>query len=647
VTEEGLQTADYLPFSGILLTDTFLRGRGDDVESMEGDLFPESDERARKQDELDITVVIGNPPYSAGQESQNDGNANLKYPEIDERIASTYARRSTSRQQRSLYDSYVRAIRWASDRIEDRGVVAFVTNGSYVDSNTADGLRACLVDEYTKLWIYNLRGNQRTPDWRREGGKIFEGGSQLPVAIMVLVRNPESRADRAVHYHDVGDYLDREHKLALLRSLPMAAIDWRRITPNDASDWINMRDPRFATFDPIDGADGIFLESMPGINTSRDAWTVGSDRAAIVDRCRDMVDLFNAEARRVGPLGLTAAEVVSHVERDPTRINWSERLFQRVARGDVMPRPSEVVITAYRPWNRQFVLSGTPLVERPSKMHRILRGEGERVLQVAGVSSPFGALVVDAPPNFSLLGSGKCLPRFTWRSEEEDAQGASRLIDDGHERIDNINPRVLSAYRAEYVEELTGDDLFDYVYGVLHSPEYRTRFAADLNKVLPRIPRVTSRATFDAFRDAGRLLADLHVSYEVQDPYPLEELVAEGAPTLEYDRYRVAKMKHPKVRGADGLVEDRSTIVYNEYVTLAGIPEDAYRYEVGPRSAIAWVMDRYRVRTDKSSGILNDPNDWSREVGDPRYVIDLLARIVTVSIETNRIVDSLPSLDLD
>jgi predicted helicase len=646
VSQDGLRTADYLPFSGILLTDTFLRGRGEDVESMGADMFPENNERAKQQDQLDITVVIGNPPYSAGQSSQNDANANLKYEALDRRIEQTYAKRSTATNKNSLYDSYIRAIRWASDRIEDRGVVAFVTNGAYIDSNTADGLRQCLVEEFDELWIYNLRGAARGSGEarRKEAGNVFGSGSRTPVAVMVLVRNPDRTIPGTIHYRDIGDYLSREDKLDAVRRDGLAAVDWSSVTMNEHGDWVNLRDPRFESWMPIES---MFTVFSGGLKTNRDAWVYGSSAATVRANVERMVDFYNAQ--------VDSFTSVDALDLDPMKFSWNRADRTNVARGRRYSIRSEAArIGQYRPFQKQHVWFDRELNDMVYRLQSLHPSQGitnrSICLTSAGSHYEFAPIEVDSLPNLHVLDTAQAFPRHTWQRVDDmslEASSGSEDVVDGYRRIDNINPGVLAEYREHLGDDLTGNDLFDYVYGLLHSPEYRTRFAADLNKMLPRIPRVATRAAFEAFRDAGHRLGELHVEYEAQPPFELDEQVQEGAPSDPFDRFRVTKMKFAKVRDADGkLVADRSTVIYNEHVTLSGIPEDAYRYVLGPRSAIDWIIDRYQVKTDKASGIVNDPNDWSREVNDPRYIVDLLKRVVTVSVETNRIVDALPSLDL-
>jgi predicted helicase len=366
----------------------------------------------------------------------------------------------------------------------------------------------------------------------------------------------------------------------------------------------------------------------------------------VVENVERMVDFYNEQVE-----SFTA---IDNIDLDPTRFSWNRADRSNVAAGvRYLVEPSMFRVSAYRPFQRQIACFERTLNDMVYRLQDLypVPGVGGRSITMtsAGSHYEFAPLMVDALPNLHVLDTAQVFARHTWKRVEElelATESDDHPVIEGYRRIDNIDDEVLAEYQRELGDDITGDALFDYVYGLLHSPEYRSRFAADLNKMLPRVPRVATREAFDAFRDAGRALGDLHVNYESVDPYPLDEQVASAAPIDDYDRWRVEKMRFARTRGDDGkLVADRSTMIYNVHVTLAGIPEDAYRYVLGPRSAIEWIIDRYQVRTDKASGIVNDPNDWSREVGDPRYIVDLLKRIVTVSIETNRIVDSLPPLD--
>lgn len=652
-------TAEYQPFEGIVLVDTFQLAEGaaklEGIEVLEG-----NSDRAKRQKAQPIMVVIGNPPYSVGQDSQNDDNQNVKYATLDARITDTYAARSTATSSRTLYDSYIRAIRWASDRIGNEGVAAFVSNGGYIEGNTYDGLRKALVDEFSAIYCYNLRGNQRTAgeQSRKEGGKIFGSGSRNTVAILILVKNSKS-ADTAcsLHYRDVGDYLSREDKLRTISSQDLTTVPWEEITPNTEGDWIGQRSEEFFTFQPIspfnDGrADNIFTIHSMGLGTSRDAWVYNYSRHRLAENVRSTVDFYNSQVEAFSTHCIdkkianpNTADAEKFIDRDSTKISWSSSLIPKVARRKKITFEEDRIISGtYRPFCRQAVYFDPDLIHRTGKLRQIFPTPSHAnigfYLTGTGSDKPFSVHIIDTIPDLGYWGSsiGQFFARYTYRELTVD-DGFDFGAEDSYQRVDNITDTALSSYRKTYSDgSITKDDIFFYTYALLHSPEYRDRFAADLKKSLPRIPKVRD---FRSFTDSGRKLSDLHLNYENAAPYAgiIEDVKGATSTTPPAELYRVAKMKIPKVKGHP----DRSSIIYNTRVTLSNVPEEAYRYQLGARSAIEWIIDRYQVKTDKASGIVNDPNDWS---DDPRYIIDLLKRIVTVSLETMKIVDALPSLDI-
>ncbi|WP_315914974.1 type ISP restriction/modification enzyme [Arthrobacter sp. lap29] len=647
-TEAGTyaSTVAYVPFDGMVLTDTFQMSEDGDI--LDERVFTSNNDRLIAQNKLDIRVIIGNPPYSVGQSSGNDNNANLKYPTLDESIRSTYADRSTATNKNSLYDSYIRAIRWASNRIlksSDGGVVAYVSNGGYIDGNTADGLRKTLVGEFHDIYVYNLRGNQRTAgeQSRKEGGKIFDSGSRNTVAVLILVKKPGATPGAVLHYKDIGDYLDRKEKLALVDAASIGTLDWDTITPNAEGDWINQRDDVFDTFQPLgdkrSGA-GVANAYSAGLQTNRDAWVYNDSQAQLNANIEMTTRAFN-EQLTDGKRSL-----------DPRLISWTSGLEKRFDDGtliDAKLQPSRLSI--YRPFNKRHVTSQIDLIHRPAIMTRLFpepdsKNYGFYVVG-SGNDKPFSVLMVDAIPDLSLWGSGQgqFFPRYTYTTPTVgDDLFSAAGAPSSSERVDNITDGTLADYRTAYGAAVCKDDIFFYVYGLLHSPDYRTEFAADLKKMLPRIPKVPGAEKFMAFSQAGRDLSALHIGYEEQEPFPLTEVGTSVVPVGDdYEKYAVKKMKYGGKAGA----WDKTRILYNSKVTLEGLPVEAQRYMLGARSGLDWILERYQVKTDKASGIVNDPNDWSREHEQPRYIIDLIGRIVAVSLETNRIVDGLPALEIE
>lgn len=652
---------EYVPFEGIVLTDTFQLAESD-ADRLFGEALAGNSERVRKQQVQNIRVVIGNPPYSVGQDSANDNNQNLKYEALDARIAATYAAQSTATLKNSLYDSYIRAIRWASDRIKDEGVIAFVSNGGYIDGNTADGLRKSLTAEFDAIYCYNLRGNQRTAgeQSRKEGGKIFGSGSRSTIAILILVKGGSGiGADCVLHYRDIGDYLGRDDKLRILAGQDLVTVDWQRITPNPEGDWINQRDQRFATFqiigkkDRTDRSTALFSLYSSGLKTGRDSWVYSFSRKRLREHMESMIDFYNGQVRGFAEhcrsTGITdpeTSDVDKFIDLDPKKISWEHADKGCIAKGETYTFQGDRVFTStYRPFTRAFSYFDRKLNNRVYQLPRIFPTPEHKNFGIYNVGNgsavPFSVLMIDSVPDLHVTGSGsggQFFPRYTYRKLGQEGDLFATTEGDSYERVDNITDAALRDYRKAYDNDtLTKDDVFYYVYGLLHSPAYREQFAADLKKSLPRIPKVRD---FQGFADAGRFLANLHIGYESAEPYAgIVEQFSSPEVTPPSELYRVTKMKFPKKRGE----ADHSTIIYNHRITISNIPEEAYRYQLGARSAIEWIIDRYQVKVDKPSGIVNDPNEWS---DDPRYIIDLLKRIVTVSLETMKIVDALPALDI-
>lgn len=646
---EDPDAVGYEPFDGIVLTDTFQMT--EDGDALDERMFTSNSDRVVEQNALDIRVIVGNPPYSVGQTSGNDNNANMRYPTLDESIRRTYAALSTATLKNSLYDSYIRAIRWASDRVlksDQGGVICYVSNGGYIDGNTADGLRQTLANEFHHIYIYNLRGNARSAgeQRRKEKDNIFGEGSKTTVAIMLLIKRPGSVTNGALHYKDIGDYLSRAEKLALVDQASIATLDWETIEPNPEGDWVNQRDPSYDAYAPIGDRNSqkkVFAQLAGALKTNRDAWVYGSSAHEVKRNARRLVENFNFEVQRWTDAG-RPLPVEPFINQDQTWINWSRGLRTMLGRGETINfDPNAIRSGAYRVFQKQKVYFARGLNDEPGQTPRFFPSQNcdnfGFYIVGPGNDKGFSTLATDEIPDLSFWGSGQgqFFARYSYTQPAPDA------LFDEPERVDNITDWALGEYQREYGPQVTKDDIYFYVYGLLHSPAYRERYAADLKKQLPRIPMVQSKESFEAFVDAGRKLSDIHIGYEAVEPYPLTETTGVAfAPTDPYDRFAVTKMKYGGKAGS----WDKTTIRYNDYIDLSGIPEDAQRYMLGSRSALDWIVERYQIKTDPASGIVNDPNDWSREHEQPRYIIDLIGRIVTVSVETMKIVDALPELEI-
>ena len=636
---------DYEPFGGIVLTDTF--NLHTERTGFPKDWLPVNSARVERQQKLPIQVIVGNPPWSAGQRSSADDNPNVDYPEIEARVAATYAARSTATLKNSLYDTYKMAIRWASDRIGEQGVVAFVTNGSWIDGNVDSGVRACLKEEFSSIHVLNLRGNARTSGElrRTEGDNAFGQGSRAPVAITILVRNPNAAHEGCrILYREIGDYLNREEKLEILREAgSIAGIDdWRTITPDEHNDWIGQRDEAFQRLYPVGSKEAkagrtdnaIFRLFSNGYKTSRDAYIYNFSRDACAESGRAVVTDYMGALQELERGQHLDPDLDKIVERHSSNVRWDRELKNNLRRRKVVNySPDNVWTTQYRPFVKQNCYVDYVLVNNKYRMDSIFSAldSENRAICVPGVGStkPFSVLVVDTMPDLHFVAFGQCFPRYQYR-EPRDAQGDLPGLETRLERVDNITDTAQRAFRVRYNDNtITKDGIFDYVYGILHAPDYRVRFADDLAKELPRVPFAPD---FHGFAEAGRELAELHLGYETCAEYPLEiAFTGGGSPRPEHFRIGVRAMRY-----AD---DEKTVLVVNDHIQLGGIPAEAHEYQVNGRTPLEWFIDRYKVTQDKESGIVNDPNGW---FADPQDLITAIRRIVHVSVETDRIIRALP-----
>ncbi len=604
---------DYLPFEGIVLTDTFESTESEDT--LDDSFFGTNDKRLKRQQEKPITAIIGNPPYSIGQGSQNDNNQNISYPKLDKRLSDTYVAKSNAGLTKGLYDSYVKAFRWASDRLKDNGVIGFVTNGNYLNTNSSDGLRAGLYEDFNHLYIFNLRGDQRTlgEQSRKEGGKIFGSGSRTPVAISILVKDGSDSHE--IHYHDIGDYLSQKDKLNIISDFgDISAIDWQSIEPDDNNDWLNQRDPNYQKYVSLAGDDdSVFLTNSMGVLTSRDTWTSGFSKKTVAINAEKLIKNYNKEVFKISQININ--ERKKRLNRDDTYIKWSPNLEQSaLSLKELVYEKGAVQQTLYRPFVKKWVYYSKGLVERTGKYFKKF-GSDNLVINTSGRASSrdFSSIITNILPDYQLVMNGQGFMRYDNEVDE------TQLFQSN----DNMNQAFADKLG------LSLDDTFAYVYGLLNSREYQEKYANDLKKDLARIPIVKQK---DKYVEIGKALMDLHLNYEEVPVYDDVDIQLSAQPS-----YRVTKMKFIK-KG------DRTAIVYNNDITIKNIPEKAYEYMVNGRSAIEWIMDQYQIKTDKKSGITDDPNDYS---SDETYIFNLLLRIINVSMQTVDLINSLPKFEVE
>lgn len=665
----------YEPFEGICLTDTFRLGEEDLISGL---LANNSDRRKRLQ-KLEVRVIMGNPPYSKGQESANDNNQNVAYPQLDERIRDTYAARSVATNNNSIYDSYIRAIRWASDRIKKCGVIGFVTNAGWIDGRSADGLRKCLAEEFSTIHVLHLRGNARTAgeQRRKEKDNVFGQGSRAPIAISLLVKNPNAATHGQIFFHDIGDYLTAEQKLQRVSSFQsaqgIAATDgWARIKPDICGDWLKQRDVGFEKFitlgDKKTDQIATFDLYSRGIATGRDAWCYNSSMCLLENNIQQTTEFFDSELSRFNQAhGLTdrkAREEASEaLNSDPGRISWTRALRSDIAKNrELLFRSDATIRSLYRPFFKQWLYFDRRLNEMVYQIPRLfpatdLQNKAIMVKQRwAGEGNL--ALMIDHVVDLQSDGGAQCFPLYLYEKATDDEKdslfGKTAPKDaDSYTRRDGISDAGLAHFQKAYPakdegETTTKEDLFYYIYGLLHSADYRSRYADNLAKELPRIPAVKTFADFMAFSKAGRELAHWHLKYETVACYPGVTLDCGkvNPSALPDSAFHVTKMKFAKTKDATGKsVSDKTSVIYNERITIKNIPLEAYDYVVNGKPALEWVMERQAVTTDKDSGIVNDANLWATEtMGNAKYPLELFLRVITVSLETMKIVNALPPL---
>jgi predicted helicase len=682
-------TGKYESFEGICLADTFqtingkmsyfANGEKHEQQDMAIGFNPENTKRINRQKAAPIRVVIANPPYNAGQINENDNNKNRKYPELERRVSATYGEASDATLLRKLSDPYVKAIRFATDRIGDSGIVCFVNNNSFFTEGTFDGMRKELAKDFDEIYVLDLGGNVRkNPKLSGTTHNVF--GIQVGASINVFVRLPKKAdANRRVkiRYHAVPVGWRKEEKYRFLEAkTDIKGVKWEKLEPDDKGNWItNDTDEEFESFLPIGSKEAKAGMSVPsifrtyslGVSTNRDAVVYDFDAKRLAKRVEQFADDYNAELNRWQKKG-RPKDVDNFVSYE--KVKWSETLKRHLT-DEVEAEFSVKRIrkSLYRPFTELAIYYDTHFVDRPGQFDEFLptaKAENEnRTLLVpsTGARSPFWLSSSRAIPNlnFVSIDSAQCFPLFTYSK-------------DGKVRRDNVTLKALTLFQIFYDDDgITQADIFRYVYALLHHPTYRTRFAENLKRELPRIPFMgvrmargnrgrpsgpslpeavtffplaamekmqgdakpdhdpkASAKVFHAFADAGKKLADLHVNYESAKEFPLKR---QENKEVKLD-WRVEAIK---------LSKDKASLIYNDFLTLNGIPPEVYEYRLGNRSALEWVIDQYRISRDEKGNITSDPN----RMDDEEYIVRLIGQVITVSLETQRVIAGLPELKVE
>ena len=625
-------TGGYQSFEGICLVDTF-----ELAEDRQLPLFTlENTRRVEDQKQAPMFVIIGNPPYNVGQVNENDNSKNRKYPTMDARVKETYAKDSTARNKNQLSDPYVKAIRWASDRIGEEGVVAFVTNNSFLDGVAFDGMRKHLERDFTKIYHINLKGNARTSGERRreEGGNIFDDQIRVGVGISFFIRKAGAKSEGAeVWIYSVDDYLKARDKQEILTQFgDYTNVPMKQATIDAKHTWLTEGlHAEFETFIPIGTqeakearggtAEVIFKHYGRGVATSRDAWAYNFNRNTLADNMSGLIDLYNEQVFKWEHRADRNANVDDFVAYDDTKISWSRDLKLDLKRGRTAEYVEDKVRKSlYRPFTRSNLFFDRIMNEEvyvfPSIFPTPETETENRVvcLTAVGNKKTFHCLMTQQVVDLHLTGDSQCFPFYTYD-------------EDGRNRRENITDWALEQFRSHYRDDtITKWDIFHYTYALLHHPAYRERYQVNLKRDLPHLPYAPD---FRGFAKAGGRLGEIHIGYEDADEHPIRKIETPGK-SLDW---RVEKMK---------LSKDKTQIVYNDFLALDGIPAKAFDYKLGNRSALEWVIDQYRVKTDKRSGIVNDPNCED----DPQYIVKLIGKVITISLETVEIVERLADVSI-
>ena len=620
-------TGRYKEFEGICFVDTF-----ETAERRQMVLFPpENTERVAKQKETPMFVILGNPPYNTGQVNENDNNKNRKYEVMDTRIKDTYADDSAAQLKKHLYDPYVKAIRWASDRISEKevkeGVVAFVTNRGFVDGEAFDGMRKHLSDDFDAIYVLDLGGNVRR-GLKTLDANVF--GIRVGVSINFFIkRSDNQKSETAIFYARVDESWRKGEILHYLSQTDYRDIEWEPITPDCEYDWLTEgKRPEFKTFSPMGTKEAktrhrrrrysspthvIFRTYSNGVKTNRDAWAYNFNRNALTENMTQMIDTYKAEVERWRRRKNRKASVDDFVNYNAKKIKWSEGLKKKLESGQTAEfADSQIRQSLYRPFTKSHLYFDRTMTDRVLLFPSIFPTPETEIenrviwLKVGQEWSMF-ALMVNQIPDVLPQGGSQCFPFYTYDER-------------GKNRRQNITIWALKQFRDHYRDEdITSWDIFHYIYALLHHPDYRERYQVNLKRDLPHIPFVPG---FWEGSEAGQQLGKIHLGYEYAKEYSLSFV---KKPNTEIN-WRVEKMR---------LSKDRTQIVYNNSLMLDGIPPEVFDYKLGNRSALEWVIDQYRFKTDKRSGIVNDPN----RADDERYIVRLIGKVITVSLETVQIVE--------
>lgn len=585
-----------------------------------------------------IRVIIGNPPYSSGAKSENDNNQNLSHPKLKRLVTEKYGKNSTAKAGQTTRDTLIQSIYMASDRLKDKGVIGFVVNGSFIDSKSTDRFRKCVAQEFSHLYVLNLRGNQRTSGEvsKKEGGKIFDSGSRATIAIVFFVKD-NSVNNNTIHYYDIGDYLKREEKLHLLAGFEnLDSVPFEKITPNDKGDWINQREDGFEKLIPLKRDKNlqnpsIFDINSNGVATGRDTWVYNFSPDALMQNVQKCIDTYNADLKRFNARfreafkqrtkGVKSGDLYKHlndkeITTDKTKIAWTDGLKNKLIKNKNLQESSmeHIRLALYRPFNKQWLYWDKDWIHRQGEFSKIFPDKDAQnvVINTSSMASRnFSCLIANEITDIQTMANTQAYPLYYY--------------DDLGNRHDAISGYALNLFRRHYGDNLIAEEeIFYYIYAIFHHKGYLEKYKNSLTK---EAPRIALSQDFKELSMLGKELGELHLNYESGEMHTsVKHNLLENAKIEGY--YDVVQMKKDK-KG--------DSILYNQNITITNIPKKAFEYIINGKSAIDWVIERYSITTDKDSLIENNPNDYA----GGKYVFELLCRVIKLSVKSVDLIEKI------
>ncbi len=599
-------------------------------------LSSENSERIKRQNSKKISVIIGNPPYNANQLNENDNNKNREYPDIDKRIKDTYIKQSTA-QKTKLYDMYARFLRWASDRVDKNGIVAFVSNNSFINSRTYDGFRKIIAEEFNGIWVIDLKGNARTSGEKRraEGGNVFSDLIRVGVAVYFLVKK-ENESGCSIFYNEIKDYAKAEEKKEYLHANKLKTLQFRKITPDKNNNWINLADNDFDELIPLankqtkltkkkQDENAVFKLFSLGVVTARDEWVYDDNEELLVTKVKHLIKVYNKDVGK--HQNKSKDEIRNFVDYS---IKWTRAVKNDLSSGKKYSfDKANIIDSIYRPFVKKKLYFSKELNEMQYQLPVMFR-ESNKIIAVNHTSAKqFNVLSSNYLPDYHLNGDAICISLYRY--------------DENGNRIDNITDWGLEQFVNHYKDKnIKKEDIFHYVYAVLHNPAYRKKYELNLKREFPRIPFYKD---FWQWSKWGKQLMDLHINYEEVKPYPLKVIASTTKQSHKQQKKMFSKVEEPEVLYAHQpkikvkLKADKQNgiIEIDELTLIKDVPKEAWEYKLGNRSAIEWVLDQYKEKKPSDPTIAEKFNTY--KFADYKdHVIELIKKVTTVSVETMKII---------